>query len=498
MLRPLSLIKFFQNPISEKIIFGLLLGGCIFSIWLLPAFITMDGPAHLYNASILNRFGSNSFFSNYLESNTWFLPNYLTHWMLQFLLLKFNFLTAEKILVTTIVVLIAISFRNLIHCLSEHSPIYSFLIFPLVFTNLLHCGFYNFSLSFGLFNLHLLFTIRFVETGKRVNLLYLLLIGLLLYYCHLMGFALSVFVCGLYILVKEWKKWKDLYRNLFLFCLIHVPGLMMTLFFLFSIKLPFYDYDFAPFEKSLALLTCSPAIVFDKREELPYTILITILLVVLSTLIISFRAMEKRRLHETDIFLVISILMTYLMFHSKNGDLGGMFVDRQVCILFYFLVLWVAVNGPKGKVLLFALVIVLFEFGHVTFVHFEISKKAQTNVADVIAVRPYINDQSIVKVVKLSPTWFQAHISNYLGIGRDVLLLDNYEAALGWFPLSWNRNFLESRNNTNSIKPDYIFMYGNDSKLKEPLTATLKDPLSAGFQQVYESPDHFCRLFKRK
>jgi hypothetical protein len=493
-----SILNFFLGSLSERLFFGILLGISLLNIWLLPAFVTMDGPAHLYNASILSTYGESDFYRTYLDLNHWYLPNFLSHWILQLLLVPFHFLVAEKILVSLIVLLTAFSFRSLISTISGGVPIYSFLIFPILFTNLLQYGFYNFSLSFGLLNLQLLFTFRFMRNSNFLSIIFLFVNGVLLYYCHLLGFGLSMLVCGTYILVSFWHQKKLMFKNAFLLCLIHAPGIVMALLFMFSVHVPFYDYDFSPSEKSLSLVTFGPGIVFEKREEIPYTILITILLIVLSTLIIAARKHVERKFQANDFFVIISAGMIYLMYHSKNGDLGGMFVERQLCICFYFLILWAACHAPKGFITILALFTVIFEFTHVSSVHRQVSAKAQNGISEVIAAGPFIREKSVVKTVILSSHWFNSHISDYLGISREVLLLENYEAALGWFPFSWNKKVQVDNAKKLEIEPDYILIYGNDPKLQSRNDETLTKTVSEKFSKIYESRNHFCKLFMRK
>jgi hypothetical protein len=478
-------------------VFGVLLGISLLNVWLLPAFITMDGPAHLYNASILNRLGSDSFFANYLDENQWFLPNYLSHWLLQLLLLKFHFLVSEKIVITLIILLTSISFRKLLIAITGKVPVYSFLIFPILFSNLLQHGFYNFCLSFGLLNLHLIFTIRFLKAGKTIDLVILMILGLLLYYCHLLGFGISIIVCSAYIIVTTWYDKKTMLKKGSLFYFVHLPGFIMTLLFSSKIDVPFYDYDLSVFEKSTALITFSSGIAFEKSLELPYTILITLLLIVLSTLIIANRKSEAKKLRVSDIFFVLSILFIYLIYHSKNGDLGGMFTQRQLCYCFYFLILWISCNAPKGFVTGLSLLLVFFVFCNISLIRYKIAESTQIAVSDVISARPFISDKSVVKTIVLSRRWFNSHISNYLGIGKDVLLTENYEASLGWFPLSWNKAVLNARDRGLETEPDYVFIYGNDSIFSSRIDETLKLKLVDSFHKVYESSDLFCKLYRR-
>ncbi|MCA0429597.1 MAG: hypothetical protein LCH32_03765 [Bacteroidetes bacterium] len=227
----------------------------------------------------------------------------------------------------------------MIKALTNEHAFYSFLVFPLVFTNLLQNGFYNFSLGFVFFNLHV-FLVAEIIKGKNSTLNWVLLLfnSVLMYYCHLFGFAIALLICSNFILIVFWKNKKKTFKNLGLFLAVHIPTLTFTVIFAIKTKIDFFHYDFQPFEKSMALMTFMPGIVFEKKEELPYTVLITILLISLAANIITTRFQkEGKKLIPVDIFLLISTLIVYLIFHSTDGDFGGMFIHRILILMFSFL-----------------------------------------------------------------------------------------------------------------------------------------------------------------
>lgn len=287
-----------------------------------------------------------------------------------------------------------------------------------------------------------------------------------------------------------------MFTKLLQFSITQIPGLVMLVIFMISVNVPFYDYDFEPFEKSLALVTFGPGIAFETREELPYTILISILIVGMSALILARKFSTADKLNVTDLFLVISMFFVFLIFHSKNGDFGGMFVERQLCLFFFFLILWVACNSLRGYIMIVAAFIVFFVFIHVSIARYDVAAKAQKTVMEVISARPFIREKSIVKTINLSKPWFNVHISDYLGIGREVLLLENYEATLDWFPFSWSEKVLDLRNKGKELESDYIFVYGNDTTKWDEYDTNKKSELSDKCHLIYTSPDKFCRLFE--
>ncbi len=461
----------------------------------------MDGPSHLYNASLLNQYNRSSFVSGFLDRNMTLLPNLLTHIFLRGLLYLFDFLVAEKILITLIVISLPVTFRWLVLTYTRTIPYFSFLIFPLVFTNLLQLGFYNFSLGMVFFNLHLIFAAKIVEyrTSKKWWIL-LFLNSFPLYFCHLFGYGLALVCTGIWLIWSIKKINHSYWPTLSGFVFLHLPTLLFAGVFFSQITVPFYKYDLEPFEKTTGLITFSSAILFEKRTEMSYATLMSLLLVMLIT--ISF-VNRRGGLRTPDLFLILAAGMLYLVYHSTDGDLGGMFIQRLFVTIFYFMIIWIACTTPAiGKHTIIAFVTVLFVFFNLLYVRDKVITKIQPQVADILNARKFINENSTIYTVRRTEAWFHLHASNYLGIQKEVILFENYEASLAWFPLTWNREMLELKSSEarllDKTNPDYIFVYGSDPKFEYRLNDTLRLYIDRHMTESYRSPDNFCVLFQRK
>ncbi|GEM_PF-3930281 len=126
----------------------------------------------------------------------------------------------------------------------------------------------------------------------------------------------------------------------------------------------------------------------------------------------------------------------------------------------------------------------------------------QQNVINVTMARNLIKEKTVVQTVSLTKTWYQQHFTSYLGINKEVILLENYEASLPWFPFKWNNKmlneFLKKKAVFNFPVPDYIFIYGKYEKESVPLNDTIKDYISLNMVKIYESPNKFCCLYRQK
>jgi len=114
-----------------------------------------------------------------------------------------------------------------------------------------------------------------------------------------------------------------------------------------------------------------------------------------------------------------------------------------------------------------------------------------------------------------APVLYNDYNSDYLGTDKPIILTNNYEAELKWFPLvykdknlpkfifddqqfvkgiSWGSNSDSSR----VRKIDYIFIFGNILKLDEPKFQGLKNGLMKNYSLVYSSTNHAYLLYALK
>ena len=75
-----------------------------------------------------------------------------------------------------------------------------------------------------------------------------------------------------------------------------------------------------------------------------------------------------------------------------------------------------------------------------TIFHAVRSLQMGQNATLCLQASPYIPENSIVLPINLHENWMYQHLSNYLGADKPLILLDNYEAATGYFPVKWKLN----------------------------------------------------------
>ena len=169
----------------ELVFFCLLLVFNLVNIWSVDIYATLDGPAHLFNASLLNFYGKSELLKEYYVHNAFYLPNYLPHFILKNLLLFFEPFAAEKIFLSFIVIFIPISFRYAVSLISGSINNLSFLIFTLVFSSLFNVGFFNFSFAFIFFNCQLILLHFLLNSANKIWISILFVCNsVILFYSH--------------------------------------------------------------------------------------------------------------------------------------------------------------------------------------------------------------------------------------------------------------------------------------------------------------------------
>ena len=54
-----------------------------------------------------------------------------------------------------------------------------------------------------------------------------------------------------------------------------------------------------------------------------------------------------------------------------------------------------------------------------------------------------IKPDNLVLSLNYSPNWLHSHISGYIAGNKPLVILENYEAQLNWFPVKWNLDFYQ-------------------------------------------------------
>ncbi len=126
-------------------------------LWAFTYFPSQDGAAHLNIANVIRKYSALDLpvFREYYVLNKHFEPNWDTYVILVSLMSIVPPLVAEKILLSSYVILLPLSTFYALRAIRPTAGLLTLVVSPFIHNRLLHMGFYNFSYSLPMFFLFL-------------------------------------------------------------------------------------------------------------------------------------------------------------------------------------------------------------------------------------------------------------------------------------------------------------------------------------------------------
>ena len=490
-------------------------------------FPSMDGPAHLHNSYLLKQlFGGSEFVKQYYNLNHSPIPNWSLHGTLALLLCFFSAPNAEKIIQVIYILLMAFSFRYFIKQIQPKNLFGSILVFPFMFSFLFHLGFLNFCLSIGFMFLGVGFYLKNQQNLRVKNRLILGVIALLAYFSNVLGFAYLVFFLFAFSFVNHFSEGIELsrikiaellkkYTVLFLICL--VPLIFLILFYT-SVEFFPSTKDYKKEELLNWVFSLRSLIVYNFGQDQYYTqVLFLILSMSFAISVFIFYKTEQKITLSIKLMLLIAIGFTFIfLLKIPDGSSAGMMSDR-LCLMLFFVSLAAFISFPIPRSVLIGIVFITI-YINIAIYHYNhssIIKNYSVHADKIYILSERIREKSIVLPINLDADWMEGHFSNYLGVNKELVILENYEANVGWFPLKWDMEkmpkfMLGTKTNIGNIywttnweskldkKIDYVLIYGNTSKLDQPEYAELKQELVNSYILDESISDTYTKLFKIK
>ncbi|MBS1637047.1 MAG: hypothetical protein JST26_14110 [Bacteroidetes bacterium] len=275
----------------------------------------------------------------------------------------------------------------------------------------------------------------------------------------------------------------------------------------------------------LAWLTnCRSIICYNVEDESMFTtfVFLTVMLlfsIALNRRIIEFiDSMKQQRpgiksivsgMQLSDVFLALLCIFMVLYFKLPDSDSSAGFISSRLnLMLFLFAILWISnMNYSKWSFLLIVGVVSFSQY-KLLKAHDHVFSDLNHEVSEIMCIEPAVKANSVVLPVNYSKNRLTGHNSNYLGINKPLVIIENYECNNAYFPLSWNckqdmfdlahSNWSRLDEILDNTKPetlrnvDYIFVQGK----KE-----FPDSLKARVLQQYgiaKETDNFLLLEKKK
>lgn len=528
----------------EKYLFGLLVCFAL-SIIIIPKFyITGDGASHAYNAKVLFDyiFGhERDFYKTFYMLNRNLDPNWSGHLIVGLLSQVFPAWLADKFFQISYVLVFAFGFRFLVKSIHHENTFLSFLFFPFLFTLAFQQGFYNYSLALGLFfwSMGYYFSNRYqLEHPFKQFVLSLLLLltafshGMPVLYAILMIFALWLSEHIQLFIPFDFRK---LSIHLSRLLLIFMPALLMI--FLFVIKRGSgrephawgIGKKLSEFFQFFASQSTRHAEVFP---AIACGILLIAFLLVLFFTRIKVNIHKKMKPGYVMLFMMLFTFVSYITCPHSIGGAGS--IDIRLAFLPpLFLLLYFATKRwtDLAKMIFMSSTFVI----SICFlvIRFPYVMKASKIGKEIMTASQFIDDKSVVlnlhfdywqKLPKGDSLFHKdgsfLHFSDFLGTekGKHLILLNNYEAEINYFPVNWQAGknpretiagFIQGNlppcgdyhlyEQQSKRRIDYILFqnWRNDAMNHECVKQLLQD-IGEDFTKVYDSKHHYVMVFKRK
>ncbi|MCZ4409482.1 hypothetical protein O3Q51_11725 [Cryomorphaceae bacterium 1068] len=493
-------------------------------VLLYKTFPTVDGPAHLYNARLIHELliDNTDYLPTFFEFNRSLVPNWLGHLILSSLLFFLPALMAEKVLLAIYIILFPISFRFLWKGLSIDGLTGSFalyFVFPFSYSFLFYYGFYNFHLGMVLLFFTVGFWIKYSKSSQieSKQLAFLILLTLLIYFSHVFVFAIFVGVIGFISLIDFLKSPRlDFLKSLKSRFLLIAPGCILTIFYLINTTIsPENSGNVANLLESWSMIqSVEPARAIEYGKEGVFTKWIFILLVVIlgNLFFVRLKHFKASLRQNSMVWGGISLGLLIVFFLVPNGPT---FIKSRL-LVFFFLFLILFISTQKVNVWVRVISFVLINYVNIALlkIYIESTKSANAITAEIIEASQHIEPYSTVLPIDDSGHWLLSHSSNYLGVNKPLVILENYEAKTDYFPLIWNYSslphlhlgdtdrspldFPTNKANTQS-QIDYIFiMSGTDvSENRKKSETGIKDILDQYYRLTFTSGRKNIKVYKR-
>ncbi len=529
-----------NNQKIAHLLFGAGFVVCLLYIWLPGYFITGDGPCHVYNAQVLHDLWCNkntAFYSRFYTVVYQPNPNWLSTVAIALLLLIVNGIIAEKIFLTVYVVVYVGGFYLLLSKISKAGPYFLLAIFIFVFPQTLSKGFYNFSFSIAFYFWVVWAWLGFLDKKNIGTALLFLLFTSFIFFTHLLAFIFAAVTCAAlllsYAIARESmneRKLNWLFKNALMLLLLLSPFIVLMNWFTNKEGGMQLQPGFHPY-RLLELLQCKYLVNVVHTEDL--IVLIAGVTIMLLFGFCALRFKEKLSINKYDGLLLglLFVLFVYLVFpESFLGKLILISMRVQVFVLL-LIVCSVAYLPAPAKVKTAGALVLFACFIGVSIARISCLIAASPAVADYVSAQDRIKPYAVVLPLDFSPNGIDEHgkiiadrnflfyhASQYMGTSKPMIILDNYEANMGYFPVCWTDNTnpykylsrdggleatppsasIAGYKQSSGVTVDYILMWCyNPSFLQNEHFRELYVEVNAGYHLAYTSASGRTTLFER-
>ena len=434
-------------------------------IWSVERFFVHDGSGHINTSYVMTELiKGNAFFTDFYTFNSPFVPNSGGHWLMALLLQLFSPFVVTKIMMslTFAVVPTAVVWFRWQAAGSEGLTTSLLIGCSIGFNWLWMVGSYNFILGFAGFVFTLGLFCRWRDEMNFARFCAITLLLAFVFVSHLIGFFLLAGSIAFLAVFAEPESRKRTIVWTFLALLATLP-----LLFLYQSLIGVGGGEpFSPVWRGLAdpyslrgwinhFIGVDPFILISRRT-LPFTkfdtsmlaVFAPILWIVAALALLTFgtifggrgRELLSRRYLPFVILFTASILVAFLGPDDFKVNNGGLLRERIFMAALVFTVpLFQLEKAVWARRIANCCLIFVLIFQ--TAAMWEYSLRSNEETKDLTEASKFISDRQTIAsvVVMVEPPRFHSvpvsQMTSYLGIGKDVIVLDNYEMGHYLFPV---------------------------------------------------------------
>lgn len=510
-------------------------------------FVTLDGPAHLYNANLIKEIflGNHSSITDLFAVNDFPVPNWSGHLLMALFNLLLPAYLSEKLVFLLYFVLTPLFFRKLLLHLYPENRILTYLILLFVHNHLVYYGFINMSLGIMFLFITGYYFVRYCGVIRLKTLLILSLLLLAIYFSHVLIFLIALMFIAVTIILKAQTEhiasgikvlnMKELKTRMIALIISAVPGIILSVAYFLSIDSVEKGPRLELSELFNYIIDIRPLLTFcycESWTSLTHILMALFALMILGNIYLLIKSscsikdgqlFVKLPLKLSVIWFVISAIFLGLFLVVPNSILMS---ERLIVLFYLFFIIWLASLKFPRIIKAISLIVVVLLHNFFIHRHFEAIRRLSKDAAKIVQVSEHIKPNSMVLTFNYSDNWLHSHITGYLGSNRAIAVIENYEAALKWFPIQWKNDvydidrlivwgvdnkqiagdfyineadsslFSLKRINGQLKEIPYVFVMGDFENRNDSLTLKIKQVLKLSYQEI--QTNNLCKLFELK
>lgn len=532
------------QKLEPWLFYSLLIAG-LFPVLIPKYFFNLDGASHLYNAGLIKDllWGDNQTVRDFFVLNEMPVPNWMGHIIMAVSLLFAPDYIALKVFLLIYLALTPIFFRSFILSVSLQNKVFSVFMIIMVHNGLFYLGSYNMSIALTFSFAALAYFNRHCKEIKLWNTVALFFILLAVYFSHLLIFMVTVVLLGLLAVSTlsierngafTLNGWKRVLTRIAMIVIAGLPGIVLTANYILKVDSMEGSASVIPFADAVLWLanlrSLGAAAYIFKSIDCRHVLVGLFLFLFAVNLIQFFKKRSKQKGEKTfsisipQLWFALIIGVLYLYFTLPNANI----ISERLSFLFFILLITALamLKYPKWVHVLTICVLAMVHYQYV-----------QLNTKDMIHLTTKakmikeeagdkIEDGGIVLALDYENYWLYVHANNYLAGGRPIVILDNYEAHLKWFPINWNYTkcnlehieglvpdnswatckfycnaeypnaFSVKAKDGSSTVIEYVYVQGNNYNREDECHLRIQAIIAQGYDLLVEN--EFCRLYRLK